>query len=50
MRYGLVDYTVNKADQRVVDGDRTKPSEAVEVWTFQRPAGGGWVLSAIQQS
>jgi predicted lipid-binding transport protein (Tim44 family) len=50
MRYGLVDYTVNMADERVVDGDRTKPSEAVEVWTFQRPAGGGWVLSAIQQS
>lgn len=50
LRYGLVDYTVNKADEQVVDGDRTKPSEGVEIWTFQRPAGGGWVLSAIQQS
>jgi predicted lipid-binding transport protein (Tim44 family) len=50
MRYGLVDYTVNKANDSVVEGDRTKPTEVVEVWTFQRPAGGGWVLSAIQQS
>jgi predicted lipid-binding transport protein (Tim44 family) len=50
MRYALVDYTVNKADGTVVEGDRTKPTEAVEVWTFQRPAGGGWVLSAVQQA
>jgi predicted lipid-binding transport protein (Tim44 family) len=50
MRFGLVDYTVSKANGAVVEGDRTKPTEAVEVWTFQRPAGGGWVLSAIQQS
>jgi len=50
MRYGLVDYTVNKANDTVVEGDRTKPVEVVEIWTFQRPAGGGWVLSAVQQS
>jgi len=50
MRYGLVDYTVSKANNSVVEGDRTKPVEVVEVWTFQRPAGGGWVLSAVQQS
>ncbi|WP_158046695.1 Tim44 domain-containing protein [Skermanella pratensis] len=50
MRYSLVDYTVDRAGDSVVDGDRTKPTEAVEVWTFQRPAGGGWVLSAIQQA
>jgi predicted lipid-binding transport protein (Tim44 family) len=50
MRYGLVDYTVNKANNTVVEGDRTKPVEVVEIWTFQRPAGGGWVLSAVQQS
>jgi predicted lipid-binding transport protein (Tim44 family) len=50
MRYGLVDYTVSKANNSVVEGDRTKPVEVVEIWTFQRPAGGGWVLSAVQQS
>lgn len=50
MRYSLVDYTVDRAGDSVVDGDRTKPTEAVEVWTFRRPAGGGWVLSAIQQA
>ena len=50
MRFALVDYTVKKTDGTVVEGDRTKPTEAVEVWTFQRPAGGGWVLSAVQQS
>jgi predicted lipid-binding transport protein (Tim44 family) len=50
MRYALVDYTVKKADDTVVEGDRTKQTEAVEIWTFQRPAGGGWVLSAVQQA
>jgi predicted lipid-binding transport protein (Tim44 family) len=50
MRFALVDYTVKKTDGTVVEGDRTKPTEAVEVWTFQRPAGGGWVLSAVQQA
>jgi len=50
MRYGLVDYTVNRANGTVVEGDRNRPAEVTEVWTFQRPAGGGWVLSAIQQA
>jgi len=50
MRYSLVDYTLNKVNGSVVEGDRTKAGEVVEVWTFQRPAGGGWVLSAVQQS
>src|SRR4051794_21345991 len=48
MRFALVDYTVKKTDGTVVEGDRTRPTEAVEVWRFQRPVGGGWVLSAIQ--
>jgi predicted lipid-binding transport protein (Tim44 family) len=50
LRYSLVDYTVQRSDDAVIDGDRVKPVEAVEVWTFQRPAGGGWVLSAVQQA
>jgi len=50
MRYSLVDWTENRTTGQVVQGDRTKPVEVTEVWTFQRPSGGGWVLSAVQQT
>jgi len=50
MRFGLVDVTVDRATGRVVEGDPNRPSEATELWTFTRPLGGGWVLSAIQQT
>ena len=33
----------------VVGGDPRTPVEAEEIWTFVRPRGGGWALSAIQQ-
>ena len=33
----------------VVGGDPRTPVEAEEVWTFVRPRGGSWLLSAIQQ-
>ncbi len=33
----------------VVGGDPRTPVEAEEVWTFVRPRGGDWLLSAIQQ-
>lgn len=33
----------------VVGGDPRAPVEAEEVWTFVRPRGGSWLLSAIQQ-
>ncbi len=53
MRYALIDAIVNKATGEVVSGDRTRPSEATEVWTFRREgrnAPDGWQLSAIQQA
>lgn len=50
MRFGLIDVTVDRATGRVVEGDPNRPTEATEMWTFVRPAGGRWVLSAIQQT
>jgi predicted lipid-binding transport protein (Tim44 family) len=52
MRYAIVDATVETASGRVIDGDRTRPIEVTEVWTFTRPPAGkaqDWELSAIQQ-
>lgn len=50
MRFSLVDSTVDRASGRVVDGDAARPVEATELWTFVRPRGGQWQLSAIQQA
>jgi predicted lipid-binding transport protein (Tim44 family) len=50
MRYAMKDYTVTRADQRVVEGDPDRPVEVTELWTFTRPRGGTWILSAIQQA
>jgi predicted lipid-binding transport protein (Tim44 family) len=33
----------------VVEGNG-QPEEVTEVWTFLRPRGGNWELSAIQQT
>ena len=53
MRYSHIDATVDLATGSVVSGDRTRPTEATELWTFRRddraPAD-GWQLSAIQQA
>jgi predicted lipid-binding transport protein (Tim44 family) len=49
MRFGLVDKTIDRASGRVVEGSDT-PQEATEVWTFVRPRGANWELSAIQQA
>jgi predicted lipid-binding transport protein (Tim44 family) len=46
LRYSLSDKTLDRTTRRLVDEG---PSEATEVWTFVRPRGGGWELSAIQQ-
>jgi predicted lipid-binding transport protein (Tim44 family) len=48
MRYALIDKTIDNATGRLVKGSEA-PTEATEVWTFLRPRGGGWELSAIQQ-
>ena len=49
MRFGLRDWTTDRTG-RVVEGDPEKPTEATEVWTFVRPRGGRWLVSAIQQA
>jgi predicted lipid-binding transport protein (Tim44 family) len=49
MRFSLVDKTIERTTGRLVEGSET-PSEVTEVWTFLRPRGAGWELSAIQQT
>ena len=49
MRFSLVDVTMERSGGRVVSGDATRPQEVTEVWTFRRPQGADWVVSAIQQ-
>jgi predicted lipid-binding transport protein (Tim44 family) len=49
MRFSLVDKTVERTTGRLVAGSET-PTEATEVWTFVRPRGVNWELSAIQQT
>ena len=49
MRYSLVDTFLDRTTGRVVEGNG-QPEEVTEVWTFLRPRGGNWELSAIQQS
>jgi len=49
MRFSLIDRTVERNTGRLVEGSET-PSEATEVWTFVRPRGGTWEVSAIQQT
>ncbi len=49
MRFSLVDKTVDRTTGRLVEGSEA-PSEVTEVWTFVRPRGAGWELSAIQQT
>jgi predicted lipid-binding transport protein (Tim44 family) len=46
MRFRLVDKTIDRASGRVVEGSE-QPTEATEVWTFVRPRGASWELSAI---
>jgi len=49
MRFSLVDKTVERGTGRLVAGSE-QPTEATEVWTFVRPRGASWELSAIQQT
>jgi len=49
LRFSMVDQTVDRATGRLVEGNE-QPTEATEVWTFLRPRGGNWELSAIQQT
>jgi predicted lipid-binding transport protein (Tim44 family) len=49
MRFSLIDRTLDRTTSRLVEGSE-QPTEITEVWTFMRPRGGNWVLSAIQQT
>jgi predicted lipid-binding transport protein (Tim44 family) len=49
MRFSLVDKTVERSSGRLIEGS-DQPTEATEVWTFVRPRGASWELSAIQQT
>src|SRR6202790_2974846 len=49
MRFSLVDKTLDRSTGRWVEGSE-QPTEATEVWTFVRPRGSNWDLSAIQQT
>jgi predicted lipid-binding transport protein (Tim44 family) len=49
MRFSLVDQMVERATNKVAEGN-AQPQEVTEVWTFMRPCGGDWMLSAIQQA
>lgn len=53
MRYSLIDATVERETGRVISGDRSCSTEAIELWTFRRDDRArtdGWQLSAIQQA
>jgi predicted lipid-binding transport protein (Tim44 family) len=49
LRYSLIDKTIERASGRMVEGS-DQPQEVTDVWTFVRPRGGKWELSAIQQT
>lgn len=49
MRFSLTDKTLDRNTGRLVEGSE-QPTEATEVWTFVRPRGSNWELSAIQQT
>lgn len=50
MRFAMPVATLDRATQKVVSGSLNEPREFTEIWTFYRPRGGSWVLSAIQQT
>ncbi|XWN29008.1 MAG: TIM44-like domain-containing protein [Devosia sp.] len=47
MRYESIDIMRDRNTGEIVDGNET-PTETTEIWTFVRPIGGTWKLSAIQ--
>ena len=49
LRYESIDVMRDRTTGGIVTGSANTPTEANEVWTFFREAGGGWKLSAIQE-
>ncbi|MES2713320.1 MAG: TIM44-like domain-containing protein [Pseudomonadota bacterium] len=50
MKFSMIDVTRRVSDNAVVEGDPNRRTTATEIWTFVRPRGGDWLLSAIQQA
>ena len=48
MRFSLTDRLIDRATGRTLEGGES--GEVTELWTFMRARGGGWLLSAIQQT
>ena len=48
MRFSSLNALVEREGGRVVEGHATIPREVTELWTFMRPRGGQWQVSAIQ--
>jgi len=49
MRFSLVAGSLKRTTGRLVEGSE-QPVQVTEVWTFVRPRGANWELSAIQQT
>lgn len=50
MRYESRDVMRERVTGRIVSGDPDEVTPTTEIWTFVRPAGGDWKLSAIQET
>ncbi|WP_274629507.1 Tim44 domain-containing protein [Arvimicrobium flavum] len=50
LNYESRDVVRDRQTGAVVDGDADEPTETTELWTFVRPKGGEWQVSAIQQA
>jgi predicted lipid-binding transport protein (Tim44 family) len=50
MRYESIDVMRDRTSGAVLSGDPNKPTQTTELWTFARPQGGVWKLSAIQET
>nr|QQZ51268.1 TIM44-like domain-containing protein [Phenylobacterium glaciei] len=50
LRYSSIDVMRDRTSNAVLEGDAGKATETTEHWTFTRPRGGAWKLSAIQEA
>jgi predicted lipid-binding transport protein (Tim44 family) len=50
MRYESIDVMRDRTTGAVISGDPNRPTQTTELWTFVRPQGGAWKLSAIQDA
>jgi len=50
MRYESIDVMRDRTSGAVISGDAERPTQTTELWTFVRPQGGAWKLSAIQET